>query len=163
FPGASRIIQPRKKSRADLEARHGSAAAFPSVGDWRVLSAHNRAPGRGAPRLSRGASERWGTGAFCRHTIESAVERRAGSPGARTSVGGVGAIAGPAAKSEGAMADPLSEFRLDGEVAVVTGGTSGLGRVVADAFAAVGARVVNFDLAAQGDDAYAVDVADEGQ
>ncbi len=61
------------------------------------------------------------------------------------------------------VADPLSEFRLDGEVAVVTGGASGIGRVVADAFAAVGARVVIFDLAASGDDAHAVDVADEAQ
>ena len=61
------------------------------------------------------------------------------------------------------MTDPLSEFRLDGEVAVVTGGMSGLGRVVADGFAAVGAKVCIFDLAAQGDDAYKVDVADESQ
>ena len=61
------------------------------------------------------------------------------------------------------MTDPLSEFRLDGEVAVVTGGSSGLGKAVADAFTAVGARVANFDLAATGDDAYRVDVADEAQ
>src|ERR1051326_3008111 len=60
------------------------------------------------------------------------------------------------------MADPLSEFRLDGEVAVVTGGMSGLGKAVADALAAVGARVAVFDLAATGD-AYKVDVSDEAQ
>src|ERR1051326_8979365 len=59
------------------------------------------------------------------------------------------------------MADPLSEFRLDGEVAVVTGGMSGLGKAVADALAAVGARVAVFDLAATGD-AYKGDVSDEG-
>lgn len=59
--------------------------------------------------------------------------------------------------------DPLSEFRLDGEVAVVTGGASGLGRVVADAFKAVGARVAIFDLAAEGDHGYCVDVANELQ
>jgi NAD(P)-dependent dehydrogenase (short-subunit alcohol dehydrogenase family) len=59
--------------------------------------------------------------------------------------------------------DPLSEFRLDGEVAVVTGGASGIGRVVADALAAVGARVVVFDLTSAGPDAVRVDVTDEGQ
>jgi NAD(P)-dependent dehydrogenase (short-subunit alcohol dehydrogenase family) len=61
------------------------------------------------------------------------------------------------------MADPLAEFRLDGEVAVVTGGMSGLGAVVATAFRAVGARVAIFDLKAEGDDAWAVDVSDEAQ
>jgi NAD(P)-dependent dehydrogenase (short-subunit alcohol dehydrogenase family) len=59
--------------------------------------------------------------------------------------------------------DPLAEFRLDGEVAVVTGGASGIGRVVADALAAVGARVAIFDVAAAGAEAYKVDVADEAQ
>jgi NAD(P)-dependent dehydrogenase (short-subunit alcohol dehydrogenase family) len=61
------------------------------------------------------------------------------------------------------MTDPLSEFRLDGEVAVVTGGASGIGSAVAGALAAVGARVAIFDLAASGDDAYRVDVTDEAQ
>jgi NAD(P)-dependent dehydrogenase (short-subunit alcohol dehydrogenase family) len=61
------------------------------------------------------------------------------------------------------VTDPLAEFRLDGDVAVVTGGASGIGRVVADAFAGVGARVVVFDLAAEGKDAYQVDVGDEPQ
>ena len=59
--------------------------------------------------------------------------------------------------------NPLDEFRLDGDVAVVTGGMSGFGRVVADAFAAVGARVAIFDLAATGDDGYKVDVSNESQ
>jgi NAD(P)-dependent dehydrogenase (short-subunit alcohol dehydrogenase family) len=59
--------------------------------------------------------------------------------------------------------DPLAEFRLDGEVAVVTGGASGIGATVAAALAGVGARVAIFDLAAAGEDAYKVDVADEAQ
>src|SRR5262245_41360568 len=61
------------------------------------------------------------------------------------------------------MTDPLADFRLDGDVAVVTGGASGIGRVVATAFAAVGARVAIFDLAATDGEAYKVDVADEAQ
>jgi NAD(P)-dependent dehydrogenase (short-subunit alcohol dehydrogenase family) len=63
----------------------------------------------------------------------------------------------------GSPIDPLSEFRLDGDVAVVTGGASGLGSVVAAAFTAVGARVAIFDLAAAGEDSYKIDVADETQ
>jgi NAD(P)-dependent dehydrogenase (short-subunit alcohol dehydrogenase family) len=59
--------------------------------------------------------------------------------------------------------DPLAEFRLEGEVAVVTGGASGIGRVVATALAAVGARVAIFDVAGGGGDVHKVDVTDEAQ
>jgi NAD(P)-dependent dehydrogenase (short-subunit alcohol dehydrogenase family) len=52
---------------------------------------------------------------------------------------------------------PLSAFRLDGKVAIVTGGRSGIGRATAAALAGVGAAVANFDI----DPARAQAAADE--
>ena len=41
---------------------------------------------------------------------------------------------------------PLSAFRLDGKVALVTGGGSGIGRATAAALAGAGAAVAIFDI-----------------
>lgn len=56
--------------------------------------------------------------------------------------------------------------RLDGRVAVVTGGASGIGRATADRFLAEGATVSSWDLVAEGAagaEHRAVDVTDEAQ
>jgi NAD(P)-dependent dehydrogenase (short-subunit alcohol dehydrogenase family) len=57
------------------------------------------------------------------------------------------------------MSDPLANFRLDGTTALVTGAGNGLGREIAQGFAAVGAQVIAADRDA--DAAFAVAAGDE--
>jgi NAD(P)-dependent dehydrogenase (short-subunit alcohol dehydrogenase family) len=58
--------------------------------------------------------------------------------------------------------DPLASFRLDGLVAVLTGGASGIGRATAELFAAVGARVVVADRDGDAARACAQAITDSG-
>ncbi len=59
-------------------------------------------------------------------------------------------------------ADPLGEFRLDGQVAVVTGGANGIGRAIAEAYAGVGAMVAVADLDGDAATATANAIAERG-
>ena len=59
------------------------------------------------------------------------------------------------------MYDP-ADFRLDGQVAVVTGAGAGIGRAIAETFAAAGAAVMVSDLKADSADAVARSIADGG-
>lgn len=60
------------------------------------------------------------------------------------------------------LAHPLAAFRLDGEVALVTGGASGIGRAVALAFARVGARVAVIDRDAEAGAEVAAEIVEAG-
>lgn len=55
-----------------------------------------------------------------------------------------------------------SAFRLDGDVAIVTGGAAGIGRGIAETFAQAGAAVVVTDLNKDGADAVAQDIVAAG-
>lgn len=55
-----------------------------------------------------------------------------------------------------------SVFRLDGDVAVVTGAAAGIGRAIAETFAAAGAAVVVTDLKKAGADAVAAAIVRSG-
>ena len=60
------------------------------------------------------------------------------------------------------LTNPLAAFRLDGEVAAVTGGSSGIGRAVALAFARVGAGIAIIDRDAVAGAEVAAEITEAG-
>src|SRR6185369_14382120 len=88
-------------------------------------------PGRGARRAPRGVDPHLRAGAGSSAVVDGGHSRR----------GPVNALHRDALHHS-AMTDPLSLFDLSGKVALVTGGSRGLGRSMVLAFAACGADVV---------------------